>query len=83
MSSEEHNKGISVPPASKLNSLGYNFNASMEIYIARRIARLRDACAYRAVILLTSQRCGGMASMSGQYRFKSSQGCQRQCINLL
>lgn len=51
------------------------------MYISRRIGGVRDACAYRAVILLTSQRHGGMASMSGQYRIKSGQGCQKQNKN--
>lgn len=36
-------------------------------------------CAY--ILLLTSQRCAGMASMSAQHRTKSGQGCQRQHKN--
>lgn len=54
-----------------------------QMYVTRRIGGVRDACAYRAVTLLTSQRRGVMASMSGQYRIKSGQRRQRQHLKLL
>lgn len=53
------------------------------MYVARRIEVVRDACAYRVVTLLTSQRRGVMASMSEQYRIKSGQQRQRQHLKLL